>query len=243
MKDVFEAPHYSEEINVRGTINVLEAARRSGVKRVICGSNSWVYSEAEGSDVDEDTPLHAPSHLYTATKMAGECYCKCYAEFYGVSKTVLRYGIPYGPRARDGAVVPIYVTKAIDGEALTIAGDGSQFRKFVYIEGLAEGTVKALRCKGVCRVYNLVSTEKVTIKQIAEVVEEIVGDVTIDHVPARPGVLSGKEVSSERTKTELGYEASRPFNEGVRKYVDWFRCRALMHENSQKETEQVAARL
>src|SRR5438094_6498530 len=73
VKDVFEDPHYSEAINVRGTMNVLEAVRRSKrVKRVVYGSTTWVYSEADGDNVDEGTPLHAPSHLYTATKIASE---------------------------------------------------------------------------------------------------------------------------------------------------------------------------
>lgn len=83
VKDVFNNPHYSEAINVRGTINVLETAKGSGVKRVIYGSTTWVYSEASADMVGESTPLHAPSHLYTATKLAGEYYCQTYSKLYG----------------------------------------------------------------------------------------------------------------------------------------------------------------
>src|ERR1041385_6875960 len=127
VKDVFEDPHYSESINVRGTMNVLEAVRRSRrVKRVVYGSTTWVYSEADGVNVDESTPLHAPSHLYTATKIASEYYCRSYSQLYGIETTILRYGIPYGPRARDGAVIPIFVSKALHGEPITIAGDRSE---------------------------------------------------------------------------------------------------------------------
>jgi UDP-glucose 4-epimerase len=225
VKDVFEDPHYSENINVRGTINVLEAARRSKMKRVIYGSTTWVYSEVTESMVDEETPLRAPTHLYTATKVASENYCLCYSRLYNLPVTVLRYGIPYGPRARDGAVVPIFVKKALDGEALTIAGDGSQFRKFVYVEDLAEGNVLALKSIGKNKIYNLDGTEKVTIRQIAETVQKLIGNVKIDYVPSRPGDFAGKEISSERAKEELGWVPQTPFEEGVRRYIAWYRSR------------------
>jgi UDP-glucose 4-epimerase len=225
VKDVFNDPHASEAINVRGTINVLETMRRTGVKRIVYGSTTWVYSDADPAAVDETTPLQAPSHLYSATKLAGEYYCQCYAKLYGLEATILRYGIPYGPRARDGAVVPIFVRKALNGEALTIAGDGSQFRKFVYVEDLAEGNALGLMPVAKNRIYNLDGTEKITIKQIAETIQRIVGDVKIEFTPARPGDFSGKEVSSVRALKELGWAAKTSFEDGVRKYVQWYKER------------------
>ena len=224
VKYVFQEPHYSESINVRGTLNVLDALRLNGsIRRVIYGSTTWVYSEAEQQMVDEATSLHAPTHLYTATKLAGEYYCQAYSKLYGLEATILRYGIPYGPRAREGAVVPIFVKKALNGEALTIAGDGSQFRKFIYVEDLAEGNVLALRSVAKNKIYNLDGREKVTIKQIAETIQRVVGNVRIEYIPARPGDFSGKEVSSERAKSELGWEPRVDFEEGVRRYVDWYK--------------------
>jgi len=225
VKDVYEEPYYSEAINVRGTVNVLEAARRAGVKRVIYGSTVWVYSDVEGDVVDENTPLHAPSHFYTTTKLAGEYYCMSYSRLYGLGVTILRYGIPYGPRSRDGAVIPIFVRRALSGEALTIAGDGSQFRKFVYVEDLAEGNVLALRDIAKNKIYNLDGTEKVTIRQIAETVQEVLDNVKIVSVPARPGDFSGKEVLSDRARQELEWEPKVTFKEGLRRYVNWHKER------------------
>jgi UDP-glucose 4-epimerase len=213
VKDVYNNPYHSEAINVRGTINVLEAARSASVKRIIYGSTTWVYSEAAANNVDESTPLHAPTHLYTATKLTGEYYCQSYSKLYGMEVTILRYGIPYGPRARDGAVVPIFVRKAINGEPLTIAGDGSQFRKFVYVEDLAEGNMLALKSIAKNKTYNLDGTEKVTIKQIAETIKKILGDVKIEYTPARPGDFSGKEISSVLAKKELNWEPKISFEE------------------------------
>jgi len=240
VKDVFEEPYYAESINVRGTINVLEAVRRSkSVKRVIYGSTTWVYSEAAELYVDERTPLHAPTHLYTATKIASEYYCQSYSKLYHIPVTVIRYGIPYGPRARAGAVIPIFVEKAFKKQPLTIAGDGLQFRKFVYVEDLAEGNVLALQSVAENKTYNLDGSEQVTIKQIAETVKKIIGDVKIEYVPARPGDFSGKEVSSQLAKTELGWEPKVGFEEGVRRYVEWYKAQVAKTEADWARVDQI----
>ena len=227
VKDVYEDPYYAESVNVRGTINVLEAARRAKVPRIIYGSTTWVYSETDSDVVDEDTPLKPPSHLYTTTKLASEYYCICYDKLYGVASTILRYGIPYGPRARDGAVIPIFVSKALKGEPLTIAGDGAQYRQFVYVEDLAEGNVLGLKPIAMHKTYNLDGTEKITISQIAETIQRIIGNVEIQYVEGRPGDFHGKEGISRRAKDELGWEPKIAFEEGLRRYIEWYKTREL----------------
>lgn len=223
VKDVYEEPHYSEAINTRGTINVLEAARRSQVKRVIYASTTWVYSDCPEEIVDETTPLPPPTHLYTATKLASEYYCLAYSRLYDVGTTILRYGIPYGPRARAGAVIPIFVAKALKGEPLTIAGEGAQFRQFIYVEDLAEGNVLALKSIAKNKIYNLDGREKITIKQVAETAQKLIGSGKIEKMPARPGDFMGKEVSSELAKRELGWEPKVSFAEGVSSYLEWYK--------------------
>src|SRR5436305_108246 len=223
VNDVHAEPEDAERINARGTVSVLEAARRVGVKRIVYASTIWVYSDCHADEVDEETLLAAPSHLYTSTKLAGELYCKAYQELYGIDFTILRFGIPYGPRAREAAVIPAFVARALRGEALTLAGDGGQSRRFVYVEDLAEGVVLGLLDVGRNRVYNLASDENVTIKQIAERVRELLGDVEIAHTPARPGDFNGKVVLSARAQRELGWSARTPFADGVARYVEW-RC-------------------
>jgi UDP-glucose 4-epimerase len=218
-------PAYAEVVNSRGTFQVLEAARLAGVARVVYGSTIWVYNGQAGL-ADEDTSVQLPSHLYTATKLAGEMYCRAYAEQYGLDATILRFGIPFGPRARAAAVVPAFVKKALAGEPLTIAGDGSQARRFIYVEDLADGVTRALLSPVASnRVYNLVGAESVTIREIATIVRELVGDVDILHVEKRAGDFSGTEVSGERAEAELGWSATTPFEDGVRRYVEWLRAR------------------
>lgn len=221
VNDVHAAPENAERVNAHGTVTVLEAARRAGVRRVVYASTIWVYSDCEPEHVDETTLIAAPSHLYTSTKLAGELYCKAYQQLYGMDYTILRFGIPYGPRAREAAVIPAFVNKALAGDPLTLAGDGMQSRKFVYVEDLAHGVALGLDDVAVNRVYNLASDETVTIRQIAETVQELMGDVEIVYTPARPGDFGGKIVSSERATRELGWAASTPFSEGLRKYIDW----------------------
>ena len=236
VNDVHAEPEDAERVNARGTVAVLEAARRAGVKRIVYASTIWVYSDCAQEDVDEDTLLPAPSHLYTSTKLAGELYCKAYQELYGIDYTILRFGIPYGPRAREAAVIPAFVGKALRGEPLTLAGDGSQSRRFVYVEDLAEGVALGLADVASNRIYNLASDESVTIRQIAENVRDVLGQVEIVYTEARAGDFGGKVVSSERANRELGWTAATPFTEGVRRYVDW----RLEHERHRAEVEERA---
>tara|TARA_Y100000031_G_scaffold120340_1_gene134331 strand:+ start:271 stop:1197 length:927 start_codon:yes stop_codon:yes gene_type:complete len=222
VKDVYEDPCYSESINTRGTMNVLEASKRAGVIKLIYGSTIWVYSDTDCDNVDESTPLHAPSHLYTATKIASEYYCQAYAKLYGLKTTILRYGVPYGPRARDGAVIPIFVKKALNNEPITITGDGLQFRNFVYVEDLADGNVLGARKIADNKIYNLEGSIKISIKDIAETIKKILGDVKIEYIEARPGDFSGKGISSKKAREELGWVPKTGFEEGVKKYIDWY---------------------
>ena len=217
---VAEQPVDAEACNSRGTLAVLEAARATDA-RVIYGSTIWVYGASGDGVIDEEASLGLPDHLYTASKLAGEMYCTSYAELYDVPCTILRFGIPYGPRARPAAVIPIFVSKALNGEPLTIAGDGQQTRRFVYVEDLAEGVVAAVDRGAANRVYNLAGDETVTIRELADVVSDLVDDTEIIHTPGRNGDFGGAVISNERAAEELGWRASTPLREGVRRYLAW----------------------
>jgi UDP-glucose 4-epimerase len=221
---VLADPVLAEEVNTRGTLNVLEAASGAKVKRVVYGSTTWVYSDCAEQDVSEETLIPAPRHLYTATKLAGETYCAGYAELYDLESTVLRFGIPYGPRARSAGVVAKFTDLAFEGKSLTIAGDGSTTRSFIYVEDLADGIVAALAPEAAGRTYNLSGEETVTILEIAERVQENTDNCEIEHTPPRPGDFPGKVISNRRALEELGWKAETSFKEGVRKYVEWVRC-------------------
>jgi UDP-glucose 4-epimerase len=225
MADVDEVvtdPARTDHVNVRGTEVMLEASREAGVDRFVYASTIWVYGDAVAPDaLDEDAHLGLPKHFYTATKIAGEMYTATYGELYGLEWTILRFGIPYGPRARPTAVVPAFTAKALSGQPLTIAGDGTQSRRFVYVEDLADGVALSLTPAAANRIYNLVGRENTSVRAIARTIRDIVGDVKIVHVDGRAGDLRGGNISGERAAAELGWEPSTPFAEGVRRYVDW----------------------
>lgn len=219
---VAKDPTLTDRVNTRGTQVLLEAARHAGVGRFVYASTIWVYGDAAGPEaLDEDTPLGLPKHFYTATKIAGEMYTASYGELYGLEWTILRFGIPYGPRARPTAVVPAFTAKALAGQPLTIAGDGTQSRRFVYVEDLADGVVAALVPRAANRVYNLVGRENTSVRAIARAVRDVVGDVPIEHVDGRAGDLRGGNVSGARAAEELGWEPRTSFADGVRRYVEW----------------------
>ena len=218
---VVDNPAKASAINVGGTAAVLEAARSEGVRRVVYASTVWVYGGADGVEpLDEDTRLALPDHLYTATKLAGEMYCRSYAELYGLEYTVLRFGIPYGPHSRPATVLAAFVEKAAAGKPLTLAGDGSQSRQFVYVEDLAAGVVAALAPVAANRTYNLVGDETVTIREIAETVRELVADVEIVYMDSRPSDLRPVALSGARAASELGWTPTTTFAEGVRRYIE-----------------------
>jgi UDP-glucose 4-epimerase len=224
---VAKDPTLTDRVNTRGTQTLLEGARGAGVERFVYASTIWVYGDAAGPEaLDEDTALGLPKHFYTATKIAGEMYTASYGELYDLEWTILRFGIPYGPRARPTAVVPAFTAKALAGQPLTIAGDGTQSRRFVYVEDLAEGVVASLVPAAANRVYNLVGRENTSVRAIARAVRDVVGDVPIEHIDGRAGDLRGGNISGERAATELGWEPRTAFVDGVRRYVDWVMAEA-----------------
>jgi UDP-glucose 4-epimerase len=219
---VLANPALAEAVNAGGTRAVLEAARLEYVPRVVYASTVWVYGSSNGNGpLGEDEPLSMPGHLYTATKLAGEMYCSSFDELYGLDTTIARFGIPYGPRARPATVLAAFVAKALADEPITIAGDGMQSRRFVYVEDLADGVVAALNPVASGRVYNLVGAENTTVREIAEKVTRVVRAVPILHVEGRPGDIQGAEISGERAKRELGWGATTSFDEGIRRYLEW----------------------
>jgi UDP-glucose 4-epimerase len=242
VNDVVADPAAAIELNVTGTVRALEAARKNGVKRFLLASTVWFYSSIppmDGDTVDE-TALVDPAavrHVYTTSKVAAEMLCHDYWNMHQLPFTVLRYGIPYGPRMRFSLVIPVFVRKALRGEALTLSGDGSQHRKFVYVEDLARAHVLALGDTAQNQTYNLDGAEKITIKRIAETVLRLTGaERPIEFMPARAGDYAGKDVVSEKAARELGWEPQIDFEEGMKRTVPWLVERIRAEEETAAAT-------
>jgi len=227
VNDVYRNPVEATEVNILGTVNVLEAAKRNSIGRVILASTAWVYELAQNGEEDSPFYVEKANHLYTSQKLAAELLCHSYQKMYGQDYTILRYGIPYGPRARGGTVLATFVKKAFNGEPLTIFGQGDQFRNFIYVGDLAEGSVAALKEAAINQVYNLEGKRPIAVREVAEIVQELVDNVHIEYKEARPGDFPGRAASYEKAEKELGWEPKVDFKEGVRRYIEWYKENVL----------------
>jgi UDP-glucose 4-epimerase len=204
--------------NEMGTMNFLEGAVAKEVERVILASSTWVYGKSEGT-VNETSSIPLPDHIYTKTKIGQEQLVHAWHEHYGLSYTILRFGIPYGPRMRSNMVIAIFVRRAMRHEPITVFGDGDQGRCFIYVEDLAEGNVAALNEKAENEIFNLAGSEFVSINQLVKELNAIFGDLDIRHEPSRPEDFRGTQVSIKKAKEFLGWKPRTLFQEGLRKYV------------------------
>jgi UDP-glucose 4-epimerase len=223
VNDIYKNPVETAIVNFQGVVNVLEAIRRYG-GRLILASTVWVYMLAEEEKVDEETPLLVQNvnHTYTASKVAAELYIQSYNKLYNLDFTILRYGIPYGPRGREGTVIFNFVKRVLRGEPLIIHGDGSQYRNFIYVEDLAEGNSAALQDVAKNKIYNLDGMRPVTIREVAETVSRLLEGVKIEYKGSRPGDFKGRTASNEKALKELGWKPKVDLEEGIRKYIEWY---------------------
>ena len=226
VNDAHADPVGTMEINVTGTARVCDAARRNQIGRVILASTVWVYASAPGEGpLTEDAPL-APTgtgHVYTASKVAAELTVSSFGDLYGLPYTILRYGIPYGPRMREELVIPRFMASARDGTRITIQGDGLQYRNYLYVEDLADAHVLALTAAGANQVFNLEGPAPVSIRDVAETARALVNPQTkIEYVAARPGDYAGREISAAKAGALLGWTPTTSFDEGMRRYLAWW---------------------
>ncbi|MGI9006937.1 MAG: NAD-dependent epimerase/dehydratase family protein [Streptosporangiaceae bacterium] len=217
-------PVHAIRLNVEGVGRVLDTARRQGCRRVVLASTVWVYGATAGrGERTEDAPvdLARSGHLYVSTKLAAEMVVHSYREMYGQEFSILRYGIPYGPRMREALVVARFVQAAQRGEPITIAGSGDQQRNFVYVEDLAEAHVLALGPAAANQTLALEGDTPVSVNEIAETVQHLVGPVPVRHVPGRAADYDSVAISNRLAKELLNWSPTTSFAEGIRRYLAW----------------------
>ena len=220
--DVYTAiqnPELTLKVNELGTINLLKACTAKEVERVILASTTWVYGRAEGI-VTEETPIPPPDHIYTKTKIGQEQLLITWQKHYDLPYTILRYDIPYGPGMRSNMAIAIFDRKAMRKEPITIFGDGSQGRCWIYVEDLAEGNVKAMTPQAKNQVINLAGEEFVTINQIVEQLKQHFGEIPVEHKPPRPGDFKGVIVKIDKAKQLLNWQPKTKFTQGLAKYIE-----------------------
>ncbi len=215
-------PYGTLEVNVRGMMNVLEAARKVGT-RVIHTSTCEVYGKPESVPIKENAELR-PHSPYAATKAAGDRLCYAYFQTYKLPVTILRFFNVYGERQKEsnfGAVIPIFVGRAMRGEPIKVFGTGMQTRDYIHISDVTAGYVAVLNHPELAgEVVNFGTGAGVSIKDIAERVAQAFG-AKVQYVEARPGEASEMIADSSKAKRLFGWEAKKKFNQGLDEYIVW----------------------
>ncbi|RPH84533.1 MAG: SDR family oxidoreductase [Candidatus Rokuibacteriota bacterium] len=221
-------PLGANDHNVNGTLNVLEAARRAGVPRVVYASSSSVYGDRPELPKREDQPP-APISPYAVSKAAGEQYAAVWHRLYGVETVGLRYFNVFGPRqdpaSEYAAVIPRFILWGLQRVPLEIHGDGQQSRDFTYIDNVVEANCLAADAPGASGLaFNVGCGERVSLLDIIGRLETLLGrPVERRHTPSRAGDVPHTLASIERAGKLLGYTPLVPFDEGLRRTFDFFR--------------------
>lgn len=220
-----EDPILCYDMNVKGTLNVLNAALKGDVERVLVASSSWVCGAQEGETVNEKSPfqLEHINTIYGGAKIGQELLCfSFYSEYKGPKYTIFRYGIPYGERMWRGLVVRAFMEMAERAGILSIMGDGKQFREFMYVGDLADAHLHALKPIAENKIYNLTGGRPITIEEIAkEVVKHF--PAKIDYIPQARVEPKIKRVHNWLAENELGWVPKTTLEDGIRLCAEWWR--------------------
>jgi UDP-glucose 4-epimerase len=222
------APVASHNANATGTLSVLEAARRCQVRRVVYAGSSSAYGEPPSLPVVE-TMAPAPLSPYAVSKLAGEHYCRVYARVFGVQAVILRYFNVFGPRqdpnSQYAAVIPRFITAALDGLAPTVYGDGEQSRDFCFIDNVVAANLRAADAEGASgKVFNIACGSGTSLNRVLALLGEALGrPVSARHEPGRAGDVRHSLADISQAKAVLGYTAAVDFPTGLQRTLAWFR--------------------
>jgi len=219
-----DQPLLYADVNVNGTIVLLEAAKEQRTGKFIFGSSSSVYGNNKKVPFSEDDNVDFPISPYAATKKAGELICHTYHHLYGMSVTCLRYFTVYGPRQRPDLAIHKFARLIGQGKPISIYGDGTMSRDFTYIDDIIEGTVAAMEKCGGFHIYNLGESRPITVNDLVAEIEKALGKKAIkEYVPPQPGDVERTYADVIKAVNELGYNPSTNIADGLARFVAWLK--------------------
>ena len=219
-----EHPFEDSEINLIGTLRVLEAARTLGVRKVVFSSSAGIFGELKFLPIREDHPVE-PDSPYGASKLAAEKMCLAYSKLYELEAVALRYFNVYGVNQRYdayGNCIPIFAHRMLRGETVTIFGDGEQTRDFVNVRDVARANLLASEARGVSGAFNVASATSITINRLVELMSEASGlRPEVVYGPPRKGDVRHSRADITAAHASLGFEPSVGMTEGLAEYMMW----------------------
>jgi len=219
------------DVNINGTMVLLEAVKKHKIGKFIFGSSSSVYGNNEKVPFSEDDNVDFPISPYAATKKAGELICHTYHHLYGICITCLRFFTVYGPRQRPDLAIHKFAKLIEQDKAIPVYGDGTMMRDFTYIDDIIDGTVAAMqKCSGF-NIYNLGESRPIVVNDLISELEKALGKKAVkEHLPPQPGDVKRTYAHVTKAIQELGYDPTMTIEEGLVRFVEWLRRNN--HENS-----------
>jgi nucleoside-diphosphate-sugar epimerase len=218
-----ENPWIFVDTNMTGTLNLLEACKQHGVPKFVLASTSSIYGADAPLPTPEDADSSQPLQPYAASKKGAEAMCHAYHFLHGIDVTIFRYFTVYGPAGRPDMVMFRFAQWISEGRPVRLNGDGEQSRGFTYLDDIARGTILGLKPLGF-EVINLGGHESITINQMIETLEELIGKkANVEHYPPQKADMSANLADIGKARRLLGWEPQVSLLEGMRNLVDWYR--------------------
>ena len=217
-------PESFQQINVEGTVNLLEAAHHSGIKKVTIASTSSVYGVNKKVPFSENDPTQRLISPYAASKLACEALGHVYHHVYGMDIAMLRFFTVYGPRQRPDLAIHKFARLIEDGKPVPVFGDGSTARDYTYVSDTVAGVIACTNREFGYEIFNLGESHTVTLARLIEVLEQTLGKkAIIERHPQQPGDVPLTYADISKARKHLGYDPKVGIEEGIRLFVEWFR--------------------
>ncbi len=228
-----EDPLHYQDVNLRGTMVLLEELRKRPRTRFVFASSSSVYGGNTDVPFKESADVPRPVSPYAATKRSGELLCYTHHHLYGIPTTCLRFFTVFGPRQRPEMAIHKFVRMTLEGEPLPFFGDGSTRRDYTYVDDIVDGVVRSIdRCEGY-EIYNLGESETTSLSELVALIGEACGvEPVLDRRPMQPGDVLITYADTSKARKELGYLPSTKVAEGLRRFVAWYRDNAMGADGS-----------
>jgi UDP-glucuronate 4-epimerase len=217
-------PEFFQQVNVEGTVNILEAARRHGIKKVVLASSSSVYGVNKKVPFAESDPVFSVISPYAASKLACEALGHVYHYVYGMDVTMLRFFTVYGPRQRPDLAIHKFAKLISAGKPIPVYGDGSTARDYTYISDIVDGVIACTERKFTYEIFNLGGSETVTLSRLIELIERALDKkAIIQRHPAQAGDVPLTYADGTKSGKLLGYAPKVKIEQGIPLFVDWFK--------------------